>query len=102
MYLSAIGRTDEALPCFERVAEDDEGRIQAMQLFLLTMHLRASSEPSWTARLFLAGRLCRKRRMVTADELVTDVMKFWGGLRMGTPSLPGFVRGGTRFPWGCP
>lgn len=104
------GRKDEALSCFERVALDDEGRIRAMQSFLLTLHLRFSSESprmvevsvssaldylsdeSWQP-VILGWQALSRRRSVPVDGLVTDVMNFWGGVRVGSPSRSSFMKG---------
>jgi DNA polymerase III, delta subunit len=104
------GRADEALSCFERVASDDEGRIRAMQSFLLTMHLRFSSESprmvdvsvspaldylsdeSWQP-VILGWQALSRRRSVPVDGLVTDVMNFWGRVRVGSPSRSSFMKG---------
>src|SRR5260370_26948591 len=78
-----------------------------MQLFLLTMDLRFSSEKvevnaspaleyladeNW-GEVILGWQALARRRRVRVDELVADVMKFWGGVRVGSPSLPSFMKG---------
>jgi hypothetical protein len=34
-----------------------------------------------------------RRRSVPVDDLLTDVMKFWGGVRVGSPSRSSFMKG---------
>ncbi|PDT60531.1 hypothetical protein CO678_15985 [Bradyrhizobium diazoefficiens] len=104
------GQVDEALSHFERTALDDEGRVRAMQSFILAVHFRNSVgalplgvsaaldclvDEAWLPILD-GWRELSRRRSVPVYSLIEDAMKFWGGVNRLTPSRASFHRGYER------
>lgn len=102
------GRREEALSCFEEIAPDDEGRIRAMQSFVLAMHLRflgkvlpegslspaldCLDEGDWRL-MDLGWDALSQRCSIPVDDLLASVVKFWMAVTSGTPSRPSFLKG---------
>ncbi|UWU92938.1 AAA family ATPase [Bradyrhizobium sp. CB1015] len=104
------GQLDEALSHFERVASDDEGRVRAMQSFVLAVHFRSSvgalpfgispaleclADEAWLPILEEWENLSQ-RRSAPLTLLIEDAMKFWGGVNRLTPSRASFHQGYER------
>lgn len=104
------GQVNEALSHFERIAPDDEGRVRAMQSFVLAVHFRNSvgalplgvspalaylADEAWHSILEGWKELSR-RRAVPPDLLIEDAMKFWGSVTRLAPARATFHRSYER------